>query len=297
MNYGSVVSRAWSIFWKQKVIWLFYIVALLPIFVYSIATILIDPTGLSNSSETLQIITTLIIYAISTVLTTFGLVGIIRGVARCYKDPLLVLTFRDIYDDVLPRFGKTLLFNFIYYAVSLVFFGIVTIGGTGLASTGAQESMALMLSSLCQCILAPVLIVAGYVYTLMMIALVVDDLSIGEAIRRGWNVFFQNVGQFLVIGLIVVGIGLGFSIVAMIPVFCTMGAYLNELVASGVTDPALMSIHLPWYVTVSVFVLSLLGLLFGIFINSIYVTAYLEITKRPGWKKEQLPEELEQEPL
>lgn len=296
MNYGDLISRAWNIFWKQKVLWLFYIVCMLPIYVYSFASSFITPIGENFSPGFFMIGLALVVSIISMLVTTFAQTGIIRGIYSSYKDSLQILTFRDIYDEVLPRYGKVLGFLFLYYLGVVALIGFMVFGLGGLAALGAaQESPLSILLILCWCLLIPLFIIIGFIFTQTLIALVVDDLSIWDATKRGWEVFRKNLGEVLMINLIIFGISLGVGIVILIPAMCVMGAYMQELVASG-AYPATVAGQTPWYYSLVSLVYSLLSTIFGIYLTAIYVLFYLEITKRPGWKKnKEVPEAIDEQ--
>ena len=298
MNYGEIVSQAWKIFLKQKALWLFYFVTILPVLVYSYVSAMIDPAGALSTSGFWVVGSTLIVALISLVLTAFAQVGIIRGIYLSSQDSQRVLTFREIYDEVLSRYKRMLgLFLLAYLAILLMVGVIVLLMIPGMAIGGGQDASPTGLMLFCYCLLIPVMFVVGVVFQQAAIALCVDDLSIGESVNRGWKVFRTNFGQFLILGLILLGISIGFGIIVGIPTYCVIGFMVSDMLASGVTNPSLMSGQLPWYYYPASIFSSLAGGLFSIFVMAIFVLVYLELT-RPSDVEEQLQIiDSEQEPL
>jgi hypothetical protein len=69
------------------------------------------------------------------------------------------------------------------------------------------------------CLLIPVGIAVGIIVEQANRAIVLEDLSMFDGLKRGWEVARSNVGAILVMALILFGIGLVLGIVIALPIF------------------------------------------------------------------------------
>jgi hypothetical protein len=122
------------------------------------------------------------------------------------------------------------------------------------------------------------------------VALVVENLSITEAIKRGWQVVLDNIGNMIVMSLILILgvsliggaiIGLPFLIVVAPAaagwVSGTSEAIRNGLIASGL----LFIVYLP--------VLLLLSGILRAYTSSAWTLTYLRLTHKPSPQQLEVP--------
>ena len=145
------------------------------------------------------------------------------------------------------------------------------------------------------CLLGPAMMLFTFVYNNVIIAMLVDNLTIGAAFQKGWKVLRENAGDYLMIALILFAFGVGWMIVVGGLYFGMMWPMMTELITTDLPNPGMIPsqaplyAQTPWYLTVFGIVLGLIGLLFSIFIMGIFVLTYLELT---GKLKEQEEDDL-----
>jgi hypothetical protein len=229
MDYGEVLSKAWKIIWRFKILWIFGILASCSGNFRSSTTSGSNngvrytfpegslPPGIENFfvqlTHTIEGIqpwvwvllfaALLVLIVIWVVLATVGHVGLIKGTSQA-DDGAERLTFGALFNEGMHYFWRVFLLNLmvglaVFAAVVILFLifivaGIVTLG----------------LALLCLIPLACLLIPASWVLSVLIeqstIAIVVEDVGIIEGLQRGWDVIKRNVGPMVVMAL-TLGIG------------------------------------------------------------------------------------------
>lgn len=298
MNYGAVLSRAWHIIWKYKVLWIFGIL--------SGCTNFHGEPG-SNSRITFEnqwpasferffnnmpdwqfaLLVALIIVAlfglvlVAIFLTTIGRVGLVRGTVQA-DSGLTHLSFSELFSGSLPYFwrvfGLNLLIGIILFSavVGAIIFGTLT--------TVLTFGVFLICLIPSLCLLIPLWGIIDAWVIQANIAIIVDDVGIIEALGRSWRLITKNLGPIIVMVLILT---LGFSFIGGLliglPFFGIFGATAWRLYQmGGLIDLSsvwvgllLMAIYLP------IFIL-LIGVLRS-YIDAAWTLTYLRLTGRTGY--------------
>ncbi len=233
MEFGEVLSRAWQIIWKYKVLWIFGILAgcgtatsgagsntgyryssrgELPPAVNN----LFQPgnEGLLLAIIGIVIVVAILLIIISLVLGTVGRVGLIRG-TQLGDQNAGHLAFSELFNESLRYFWRVLGLNLLVGIVLFIIYIILAIAAViGIAAT---FGLGLLCVLPLLCVLVPVSWFVQVILEQANVALVVEDTGITDAIQRGWNVVKTNLGPFILMALILVlGIGLiGGSIIAL----------------------------------------------------------------------------------
>jgi hypothetical protein len=283
MNYGELFEKAWRIIWKHKVLWIFGILAGCSanngsgprdVLQYDLGSEDFsgrDPfsqmfPGLENFFYNLErgfqdgsawpaligiglalLCVILIFWVIGLVLGTFGRTGLVRG-AWLADEGAARLSFGQLWNDARPYFwrvlGLTLLLMVLGWVVGIIlilpiiFFAVLTLG-CGLI------------------LIIPLLVIVGWLISvwleLTIIAIVGENLSIMDGIRRAWEVIRSNLGPTIVVSLIIfIGqfiitllIGLPFLIV-IVPIAAGFLSQTNTGVVTGlITAGVILLIYLP----------------------------------------------------
>jgi hypothetical protein len=300
MDFGYVLRRAWQIIWKFKVLWLFGILASCG-----------QATGSNGSNSSYQfsggdsnfpnqferffnqldpaVITILIIVGViimlalvvlAILLGTVGRVGLIRGTVKA-EQGAEHLTFGELWRDGLSYFwrvfGLNLLIGLIIFVVVLAIFipGVIL-------SVITAGIFALCLIPLV-CLIVPV----GWAVTVVVeqanIALVVENLGIMDAIKRGWQVVRENIGSMIVMSLILgLGVGLIGGAIIGLPILLVIA----PMIAGYATGTA-NAIQTGWIVTGVFFLIYLPFLLLfsGIlrsYTSSAWTLTYIRLTNKPS---------------
>lgn len=293
-NFGEVLTRAWQIVWKHKVLWIFGVFA---------ACSRGNGGGSGGSGggggaagpgnqpfpqlqQTFEqigqwvnenpwivavfVLLILVFVVLAIFLGTIGRVGLIRGTYQAERGAER-LVFGEIFSESTPYFwrvfGLSLLIGllFLFILLPLVLFGALTAG------IGFVCLLPLL------CILIPVGFAVSVIVEQANAAIVLENLSIMDGLRKGWDVVRRNVGTMIVLALILfIGaavVGFIFAIpifVAVVPVI--VGA------ASNNTNPLWFS------VACCALYFPILLLLTGIltaYIQTVWALAYMRLTAVP----------------
>jgi uncharacterized protein (DUF697 family) len=309
MDYGEIFSKAWKIIWKYKILWLFGIFASCSggggnggggginsglqfsgnEYGYSNNLNNVEPWAVAliiAAVILLAIVITVIVIAVSTV----GRAGLIQGAKMADENEDAQLTFSSIFNSVKPFFWRVVGLNLLimvgYFAILMI------LGMIYLFSAVLTLGLALIcLLPLC-CVLIPVFWVLTTFVEMANVAVVVEDLSIIDGLKRGWQVFRDNLGEMIVMGLVLVlgGMIVGILIaLPMIPIAIPLimgivGSASNETggpVVSGLIFSGLCcAAYLP--------VLIVVGGIIRAYIGSAWTLTYLRLTRRPVEKSADL---------
>ncbi len=213
-NFGEVLSRAWQIIWKHKVLWIFGIFAgcsrggggssggggggggngsggpSFPQF-----------QQLGQWIDThlwivaVAVLVILVVIVIAIFLGTIGRIGLIKGTYKAEQGAERI-SFGELFSESMPYFWRVFGLAFLIGLISLfifiplIFFGIITAG------VGFLCVLPLL------CILIPVLWAVSVVIEQANVAIVLEDKSIMDGLRKGWEVVRANVVTMIAMGLI-----------------------------------------------------------------------------------------------
>ncbi|MEI8133329.1 MAG: hypothetical protein WCG34_12925 [Leptolinea sp.] len=320
MNLGEVLSKAWKIIWKNKVLWIFGILASCgrgggggggggnsdfnfnnngsgndffkdgnnPFSNGQFPGV--DELGRSmenffgNSGEQTWIPIFIGIFCLILILSlvfvflgTIGRIGLIKGtlMADAGQEPL---SFGQVWSASTPYFWRVFLLNlviglvvgvaFLVLLVPLIFLSIATMG------IGVFCLIPII------CLLIPVGWVINIIIEQANVAMVVEELGITDAVKRGWRVSRENLGPVAVIALIImIGGGIVSFIIsiplvlALIPVFAGVIAN-DQTVLNGAlyTAGAMLCCLVPVIIALS-------GVLQS-YIGSVWTLTFLHLTEK-----------------
>ena len=210
-DYGNVLSRAAQITWKYKVLWVLLALPILLSFLlipFFIAPIfLLAGSDAGSTSETMNIVFTIgflllflivlignfVLGAISTSSVTLAIVRAERGQGS--------LNFISLLRDSLPYFGRVLIAILIInltlglvFSIFFLFVFVSSIVTMGLASLCLQPIIIL---------LTPLMFVVIGVMEAAQTAIIADNLSAMDAIKRAIEIVRANIWKYVLIALIV----------------------------------------------------------------------------------------------
>jgi len=293
MNYGEVLSKAWQIIWKHKVLWIFGILT-------SCGS---GSSASSNSSWrtsfeqsnwqyqpiinnmpdwqialiiafVLLVVFVLVILAVF--LSTIGRIGVIRGTVQGDRG-VEKLSFGELFSGSMPYFWRV--------------FGLNLIVGLAFALAVIIIVVPLVISIIGLVCLIPViciLIPVGWFVSVLteqaIIAIVTENLNLTDGLKRGYQVMTTNLGAMIVMWLILglgvslIGgliIGLPFVLIAGPTIFGALSGYNNALTGGLVVSALCLVVYLP--------VLIVLNGVLQSYIRSAWTLTYLRLTgKRPA---------------
>jgi len=133
------------------------------------------------------------------VLGTIGRIGLVKGTLEGDQG-VASLSFGGLFQEVRPFFWRVIGLGLLLALVFLI------IGGTFAAFVAGIAIFTLGLGVICLipvfCLLAPLGWFVGIIVQQAYVALITDDLSIANALQRGWEVTRQNLGPVILMGLI-----------------------------------------------------------------------------------------------
>ena len=249
MDFGEVLTRAWQIIWKHKVLWIFGIL---------VSCTQANPSanfGSNTSWQTNEIpyqvertinsvpdwqiwafiaiifLVVLFLIVLAIFLGTIGRIGLIRGTVQA-EDGAEKLTFGELFSGSMPYFWRVFLLNLLIgigvFIVFAVVIGIVVVGGILSFGIGLICLIPLL------CLLLPFAWIVSVVIEQANNAIVVEELGIMDGLSRGWDVVRLNAGSMIVMWLILeLGIGLIVGLIIALPLLFTLGPIIAGLIAGG----------------------------------------------------------------
>lgn len=291
MQIGEVLSKAWAIIWKHKVLWIFGILAGI-----SGAN---TTSSYSQSSEGQQlpsqfenyinqvqdwqialfvlfvILVVILLVILLVFLNTMGRIGLIRGASQVDRG-VEKLSFGELFRGGLPYFWRVFGLNLIVGLAFALVIIMIIVASIPLAIT--------VVGLLCVipvfCLLGPLGFLVNLVIEVSNNVMVIEGKGIMDGLRRGWQIVSAHLGQIILLGAILMLISWGVGFIIGLP----FALFLAPLVAGLImgTDISMSGGAL---ITVLCLVgyLPILFLLNGIlqgYIHSAWTLAYLRLTAR-----------------
>jgi hypothetical protein len=233
MDYGNLLSRAWQITWKHKILWVFGILAGLGggggNFSFNFGgrsgtggasnggASPLPPDILSQLSrpETLAIILVVgcVLIVLALVLLVLGIIGrggLIGGINLAVEHDSV--TFREAWSIGTHYFWRMLGISLVLILPTILIAFVV--GAIAILTAGIGLLCLLPLI----CLLLPPFIVLGIIAHFAQFAVVLEDLGVMDSFRRGWAVLTTNLGNIIVVGIILFVIDFIIGIVLFLPV-------------------------------------------------------------------------------
>jgi len=310
-NFGEVLSRAWQIIWKHKVLWIFGILAScsqgggrfnsgsnggggnggfgngptnmppqLERFFDTIA---------QNASAFIAIAIAIvcIFWIVALFLGTIGRIGLIRG-AWQVETGADHLIFGQLFSESTPYFwrifglslvvGLPLVILIGALAAALIVFGISMSQGNDASAFGFVGVLPIFIS--CLCLLVPIGFVISMIVRQAERVIVLEGSPVLPSISRGWDIFRANLGPLIVMAIILAVIGFVAGLIIAIPVIIVVVPAIIAFAAGNAENwnPMIFAgICLCLYIPVS---LLLNGILIS-YTESVWTLTYLRLTRKP----------------
>jgi len=235
MNYGNILARAWKVIWKYKILWLFGILASCGSnastgsgggdtsgvnFRYEFGTYPDTlPPDLYRFFENMEefftqasynwgmwvglfiLVIILLSFALF-MLRVFGQVGLVRGSLKAEQGQPEKLSFAEITQEIKPFYWRLFGFHLLLFVASFVL--VMLIITVIVAGSVVTLGFGLLCFIPLICLLVPLGWAISIIIKQAIIAMLVDDLSITDALKRGWQIVSSRATDFLVMGLILV---------------------------------------------------------------------------------------------
>ncbi|WKZ37213.1 MAG: hypothetical protein QY332_04635 [Anaerolineales bacterium] len=295
-NLGEVLTRAWQIIWKHKILWVFGVFAVFASgggggggggggssyqtgsedFPFSTSEM---ERGFQQVGQFLEqnlwiilvavvfiILLSLLFYALG----IMGRIGLIQGAYKVEKGAEH-LAFAELWSESMPYFWRIFGLNFLIglavavLLVPLVLFGVITAG------VGFLCILPLI------CILIPISWVVMVILEQAQAAIVVENLGMWEGFKRGWEIVKTNAVNFIILGLVlfvggaVIGIVIAFPIIIAVVPLAIGANSLEETLMPLYIALACCALYIP--------VLYLLTGILTAYIQSVWTLTYLRLSR------------------
>ncbi len=240
LNFGEVLTKAWQIIWKFKVLWIFGIMAgcasggggggnsrfnynysgnnpgsvNLPPEIQRFFTQLSHNTGLLIGIVAGLLLFFCILWILFLVIGTIGRIGLIKGTLKA-DEGAEHLGFAELWTESTPYFWRVFLLLLLVWFTTFVLVLLLLIPAIGFAALTAGIGL------LCLCclvpILIPIIILINLVLEQAIISIIAEDRGIADSLGRGWEVVRLNLGPVLVMALILFVIQVVFGFVLALP--------------------------------------------------------------------------------
>lgn len=308
-NFGEVLSRAWEIVWKRRVLWIFGILAgcsrggssfnwntgggnnggfqggtpNLPPEVMRYFQVITE-----NIVAIMAVMFALIcvIWIVLIFLGTIGRIGLIRGTWQAESGEHFA--FGQLFSESMPyfwrMFGLSLLvaIPFVILVAAMVAAGVTF----GVAAAQGNDASALSFLALmpfmigCLCLLFPLGLVVNMIIRQSERAIVLENAGILASLSRGWDVFRHNLGPIILMAIILAVIGLVVGFVIAIPlIIVVVPATIAFMAGNGQNwSPMIFALVCACLFTP---VLWLINGILTAYIESAWTLAYMRLTRPP----------------
>jgi hypothetical protein len=297
LNIGKILTRSWEIIWKHKVLWIFGILA-------GFASGRSGGNSGGNRSGSsgdtnpfsggqvgqmegqfreffqqymlIIIAVCLVIFILSILFYALGMmgrIGMIKGVTKV-ESGAEKLVFGELWSESMPYFWRFFGLNFV---ISLAFaIIIIPLVLVGVLTAGIGFVCILPII----CLLVPIGWAVGLILEQAQVAIVMEDLSMVDGFKRGWEILKSDVGGIIVLALILGVAGFIIGIIIALPIilaFLPMIFSLSSMQNSNSVPPTVW-ISLACCVIYFPVLLGLSGILTA-YTKTAWVLSYLQLTK------------------
>jgi len=290
-DFGEAISRSFQLAWKHKILWAFSALPMLVSFlifpVMFVPIFFLEERSFGHPTfiENPFVIFALILFSIVVSIISYALYGIssssiILGVIRA-DEGAERFTFNELLNDSRPYWwrmlGVMLLIGLGISLVFLVIFGCFAALGAVTMGIGfiCLQPLFLLMYPL-------MLILYGFIEE-SQVAVVVENLGVVDAVKRGWELVRANFWRIVLISLIIyLGLGLVSSIV-MIPFIAPMFAF-PFFMDSGQFEPTprTMVLVMGGFSCILFPIMGFIQAIVLTFMKSTYTIVYLRLTKQQG---------------
>lgn len=302
MNFdlGEVLSRAFQITWKHKILWLFSALpVLLSFLIFPVVFLPIIFTDFGSGREPFfvnepiyiflfigfSIIVSLLSYVLYGIASSSVMLGVVRAEGGAER-----LQATELFNDGKPYWWRVLgVLLLVGLAVSVVFlliFGCMALAGTVTMGLGFICLQPLVL------LMYPLMIVLYGFIEESQAAVIVDDLGVTDAIKRGWELVRANFWRIILVSLIVY-LGIGFlSSIVMVPFMIPF--FFFPFFMDGSQFEMNIRTMMLIFGGFSLLLIPIMALVQGVtitFLKSTYTLVYLRLTRKPDSDEEPKPDE------
>jgi hypothetical protein len=258
MDFAEVLSRAWQIIWRHKVLWIFGILAGCINSGGRPGNANLDykgniPTRIEQFIQStpdwqiaayigIAILIILIIVIVVVFLGTIGRIGLFIGARQSDQSIETRLSFGELFRNSLPYFWRVFLLNLLVGLV--VFFVVITLAIIAILGSVMTLGIGLICILPLLCLLIPLVWFVALLVEQSNIAIVLENLKILDGLRRGWEVVKTNAGIMVIMWLILaLGINLIGGFIIALPMILSLTPLIIALM-TGTEEPTRSGFYL-----------------------------------------------------
>jgi len=308
-NFGEILTRAWEITWKHRVLWIFGILASCgrgggggngggsggggggsgtgPDLPPQVTQWLEWIEQNAVTFVVLVCVLALVIWLITIAIGAIGKIGLIRGTEQV-EGGAQSLIFGQLFSEGMPYFGRVVGLSVILILPAFLLGLVVAVMAVIALAAGAGDPDAAILgfagiapfAVCCACLFIPLMIVLNMIFRQAERAAVLEDLGLMPALSRGWEIFKANLGAIIVMAIILGILGLVAGFIFALPVFIIFvpAALAYAIGNAQNSTPILLGtvcfcLYLP--------VLLLLNGILVAYTESAWTLTYMRLTRKP----------------
>ena len=302
-NFGEVLTRAWQIIWKHKILWIFGILASCArgnggsssggnnsnyqFNGSGDAPFSSDQLeqGMNQAGQYLEnnwwiilaiVVGIILISFIVYMIGIMGRIGLIRGVAQADKGAES-LSFGELWAESMPFFwrvfGLNILFTLAFLAILIPFilFGVITAG------------IGLLCLIPIICLMIPLSWVVMVIIEQAQAAIILEDLGMLDGFKRGWDIVKANAVPMVVMALI---LGIGGAIIGVIIALPLLLAVIPVIIGAATIQEARAPLYIAAACCIAYFpILIFFNGVLTAYLQSAWTLTYLRLTQQ----KEEAP--------
>ncbi len=260
MDYMGTIRRGWDIAWNNRWLWLLGFLAALGSGAMSTSNFNVNSNDLGGASGGISpqlgaalaggvLLLVCVFFILGILLWLVSLAargGLITAVSDLDKGQRSSFgqAFRQGWRKVLPLAGMTILLFavliILIIILAVVFAGTIA-GAIAAGSSGDNQGIAAIVGSLgiavlcLLCLMLPLGIVLSLIYPFAYRGMMLRGLGVMDAIRHGWRVLRDNLGEVLLLGLIffVINLVIGLIIGAIVAAVGIGGGLFSLMLTNG----------------------------------------------------------------
>lgn len=297
-NFGEVLTRAWQITWKYKVLWIFGILAGCSEGGGGSGNSRVSGDGTTPLPQQYQyyvdafsrwitenwwvvvlfIFIVFLLVLLAIFLGTIGRIGLIRGTLQA-ETGAQTMSFGPLFNGSLPYFwrvfGLAFLFGMAAFLVAFMIGAAIVVGGILTLGIGLLCFIPFV------CILVPIMLFLNLILEQSYVAIVKDNLGIVDGWKRGWAVVRDNLGPVIVMALILFVLTFIAGLIIALPILLIfVPAVITFVVGNqqNMTPLLIAGAVSLLYLPVLIFLRGILATYKG----SAWTLTYLRLTATPG---------------
>jgi hypothetical protein len=315
-NFGEILTRAWEITRKHRVLWIFGILAscgrgggggngggsggngggagmdLPP----QVAQWFEWIEQNAVTFVVLVCVLALVIWLITIAIGAIGKIGLIRGTEQV-EGGTQSLIFGQLVSEGMPYFGRVVGLSVILILPAFLLGLVVAVMAVIALAAGAgdPESAVVGLAGIapvavcCACLFIPLMIVLTLVFRQAERAAVLEDLRVMPALSRGWEVFRANLGPLIVMAVILGILGVVVGFIVALPIFLAVIPAAVAYAVGGAESSTPIILGVVCFCVYLPVLLLLNGILVA-YTESAWTLTYMRLTRPPNTGADSAPE-------